>query len=36
MKTALETVACCLIGAGIVPIVVEIKHWLHAFYQYFN
>jgi len=36
MKTTLEVFACCLIGAGIVPFVVKLKHLLHAFYHYFN
>jgi len=36
MKTTLEVFACCLIGAGIIPLVVKLKHLLHAFYHYFN
>ena len=36
MKTTLEVFACCIIGAGIIPFVVHLKQWLHAFYNYFN
>ena len=35
MRTTLEVLACCLIGTGIVPLVIKCKHLLHAFYQYF-
>jgi len=36
MRTTLEVMACCLIGAGIIPLVIECKHLLHAFYHYFS
>ena len=36
MRTTFEVLACCLIGAGIVPFVIKCKHLLHAFHNYFN